>query len=80
MEPQHRAIWCRVGDISIKEYPLPISSRQSVPSRCAVTPTDVSDVTAKMRVVHGSRTLEVEGLAQSDWGDRSTLMRWEITP
>lgn len=76
----HRAIWCRVGDVSIKEY-LAADQQQAkriVKVRCYAT--DVSDVTAKMRVIHGSRTLEVEGLVQSDWGDRSTLMCWETTP
>ena len=53
-------------------------AKRIVKVRCYAT--DVSDVTAKMRVIHGSRTLEVEGLVQSDWGDRSTLMCWEITP
>lgn len=75
-----REIWCRVGDVSVREYLTAdeMRPRRVVKVRCFAD--DVSDVTAKMRIVHGSRTLEVEGLVQSDWGDRSTLMCWEITP
>lgn len=76
----HRAIWCRVGDVSIKEY-LAADQQQAkriVKVRCYAT--DVSDVTAKMRIVHGSRTLEIEGPHTNEYGDRTELRCWEITP
>lgn len=76
----HRAIWCRVGDVSIKEY-LAADQQQAkriVKVRCYAT--DVSDVTAKMRVIHGSRTLEIEGPHTNEYGDRTELRCWEITP
>lgn len=76
----HRAIWCRVGDVSIKEY-LAADQQQAkriVKVRCYAD--DVSDVTAKMRIVHGSRTLEIEGPHTGDYGDRTELRCWEITP
>mgnify|MGYP003597368233 CR=1 FL=1 len=76
----HRAIWCRVGDVSIKEY-LAADQQQAkriVKVRCYAD--DVSDVTPKMRIVHGSRTLEIEGPHTGDYGDRTELRCWEITP
>ena len=75
-----RSIWCRVSDLTVKEYLAAdeTQARRQVKVRCYGS--DVSDVTPLMRIVHGSRTLEVTGLVQSDWGDRATLMCWEVTP
>lgn len=74
-----RSIWCRVGDMSVKEYLAADETKSRRTVKVRGYSADLADVTAKMRIVHGPRTLEVEGLVQSDWGDRSTLMCWEIT-
>ena len=73
-----RSIWCRVGDVSVREYLTAdeMRPRREIKVRCYAD--DVSDVTAKMRVVHGSRTLSIEGLLQNIEGDRTTLMCWEV--
>jgi SPP1 family predicted phage head-tail adaptor len=75
----HRAIWCRVGDVSVKEYLAADATqgRRSVKIRCYWD--DVADVTPEMQVIHGSRTLQIEGVIRSDFGDRAHLMCWEAT-
>lgn len=74
-----RAIWCRVADVSVKEYLAAdeVQGKRVVKIRCYRD--DVADVTPLMRVVIGSRTLEVEGALSNLEGDRAWLMCWEQT-
>ena len=74
-----RAIWCRVADVSVKEFLSAdeVQGRRTLKIRCYAD--DVSDVTPAMRVVIGSRTLQVDGVLKNAEGDRAWLMCWELT-
>jgi len=78
--PTLRAIWCRVADLTVKEY-LAASAEQSAGTlKVFCYWDDVSDVTGEMRLAWGTRTLEITGrpMRAAD-GVRATIMCTEIT-
>lgn len=78
--PALRSIWCRVADLTVKEYLAANAEQSSGTLKVFCYWEDVSDVTASMRLAWGTRTLQITGtpMRAAD-GVRATIMCTEST-
>lgn len=78
--PTLRSIWCRVADLTVKEYLAASAEQASSTLKVFCYWDDVSDVTGAMRLAWGTRTLQIVGtpMRAAD-GVRATIMCTEIT-